>query len=135
VTTPVEELRSAAVLLRQRADAAPKGPWSALYFGDRGYPQRVTNAQATLIANTYEGGTGLRPIPEYIRLMNPLVALALADLLNTIAEDMGRAGAVEDRAAGLDGQPLVVWVPGDLGPHEAWTAALWLARLVTGGGS
>lgn len=83
--TPAEELRSAAVLLRQRATDAPKGPWAVEYFGDRGYPQRVTNAQATLIANTYEGGTGLRPIPEYIRLMHPLVALALADHLDAVA--------------------------------------------------
>jgi len=99
--TPVEELRSAAALLRQRAEAAPKGPWSIEYFGDRGYPQRVTNAQATLIANTYEGGTGLRPIPEYIRLMNPLVGLALADLMDEHADEVDAVSA----AVALDCEP------------------------------
>lgn len=130
--TPAAELRSAAVLLRQRATAAPKGPWAVEYFGDRGYPQRITNAQATLIATTHEGGTGLRPIPEYIRLMHPLVGLALAELLEHIADDMDDDRAEEAQIQGgpkavRTGFPAANW-------RWDWTAALALARLILAGG-
>jgi hypothetical protein len=125
--TPVEDLRSAAVLLRRLAKEAPKGPWSVEYFGDRGYPQRITNAQATLIANTYEGGSGLRPIPEYIRLMHPLVGLAVAELLEHIADDLDDDGGHEVSAT-LRG--AIVDNYGSL--RSDWTAALALARLILG---
>jgi hypothetical protein len=49
-----------------RAEATPKGQWFVEYFGDGGYPQQVSNRQAVLIAETFEGGAGLRPIPEFI---------------------------------------------------------------------
>jgi len=124
MTSPAEELRSAAVLLRQRATAAPKGPWAVEYFGDAGYPQRITNAQATLIATTHEGGTGLRPIPEYIRLMHPLVGLALADLLDRFAA-MFDAGALVAAEFGVEHAAIQR-------PYEP--QALALARLVLAGG-
>lgn len=93
-------LRRAAVKLREHAEAAPSGPWNVQYFGDRGYPQRVSNEAAVLVANTYDGPPSPAGSAEYIALMHPPVALAVAKLLLcevVIAETGGdvHPGAVE----------------------------------------
>jgi len=83
-------LRRAATGLRESALAATPGPWKVVYFGDRGYPQRVVDDSATLIAQTYEGRDTSDPVrlpagsPEYIALVHPPVALALADWLDLV---------------------------------------------------
>jgi hypothetical protein len=78
-------LRRAAAKLRGRAEAAPHGPWNVQYFGDRGYPQRVSNEAAVLVANTYDGPPSPAGSAEFIALLHPPVALALADLCDAIA--------------------------------------------------
>jgi hypothetical protein len=50
--------------IRDRVDATPRGPWHTEYFGDAGYPQRIANDAAILIADTHEGGAGRRPRPQ-----------------------------------------------------------------------
>lgn len=91
-------LRRAAARLRESALAAPPGPWKVVYFGDRGYPQRVVDDSATLIAQTYEGRDTTDPVrlpagaPEYIALVHPPVALALADWIESHVEDMWDSG-------------------------------------------
>lgn len=92
-------------------------------MGDAGCPQRITNAQATLIANTYEGGTGLRPIPEYIRLMHPLVGLTLADAMDQAAGDFGNG-------TDLGFQKLML----EASQHGPEHPLLVAARLILAGG-
>lgn len=43
-------MRRAAKLLREHAEAAPHGPWS----WEGGYPQRITNEAAVLVADVFE---------------------------------------------------------------------------------
>lgn len=82
----VDDLREAAKQLRELAAAATSGPWKTEYFGDRGYPQRVTNDRAEVVAECYEGGlAGRKPTPEYVASLHPLVGLALADALEHLA--------------------------------------------------
>lgn len=50
----------------ERADRATKGPWHVEYFGDRGYPQRIGNDAAIIVADTHWGGGGLAPDAEFI---------------------------------------------------------------------
>lgn len=38
-----------------RALAAAREPWHVEYLGGHGYPQRITNNAAVLVATTYEG--------------------------------------------------------------------------------
>jgi hypothetical protein len=114
-----EDLREAARLMRERAEAAAKGPWRVQYFGDAGYPQRVSNDAAELVAQTFEGGTGLRPTPEYIASMHPLVGMALAGQLvrrAAVALAIGLGQARADEAVEL-GEP-----------HALRLARLYLGR-------
>jgi len=72
------ELDLAAI--EARVEATPKGPWFVEYFGDEGYPQRVENHAAILIADTHEGGEGPRPIPEFIAHARTDVPALLAEV-------------------------------------------------------
>lgn len=115
--SPVAELRSAAVLLRQRATDATPGPWALKYPS----PSTVTNTSivsATTDARVVASAGGLppnswpsRPDADYIATVHPLVGLALADHLDAVAAS----------AEWLDAK-----VSGPL---------LRLARLILGGGS
>jgi hypothetical protein len=81
--------------IRDRVDATPRGPWHTEYFGDAGYPQRIANDAAILIADTHEGGTGLRPIPEFIahaRTDVPDLLAALVEAYDEIARLKGGRG-------------------------------------------
>jgi hypothetical protein len=83
-------LRRAAAKLREHAEGFERSPWK-VNWGDHGYPQRVTNDRATVIAETFEGKDSSSPVrhpamtPEYIALMHPPVALALAHWLEVAA--------------------------------------------------
>ena len=76
-------LRRAAAKLREHANRAPEGPWVSLDGGDR---------LVALRENREDWPAGFRylvdePIPdssiaEYFALMQPSVALALADLID-----------------------------------------------------
>jgi hypothetical protein len=80
-------LHRAAVKLREHADRAPEGPWVSLDGGDR---------LVALRENREHFPKGFRyvvdepiddaSIAEYIALMHPPVALALAELLDAEAD-------------------------------------------------
>jgi hypothetical protein len=80
--TPAALLRQAASLMRERADQAPPGPWAALDGGvaslaDEGFwPVDTTGIN--------EDGID-RATRVHIASWHPLVALAVADLLDKIA--------------------------------------------------
>lgn len=133
---PVQEMRSAAVLLRQRAEAATPGPWRVdgpLYGDDT---QRI---DYLILGPTGEDGT--TPIPlrtwtehagqstqaeadvRYAATVHPLVGLALADLLDRFA-------AMYETGARVAGEFLVdhAAIQSPVEPQ-----ALAFARLINGG--
>lgn len=64
-----------ADLRELRANGVPHGPWSWTAMG--GYPQRVTNPEAVIVAETYESPDAPAFVPEHIVAeANPAHALA-----------------------------------------------------------
>lgn len=120
------ELRTAASKLRELAQRATPGPWRlggdrwAALVADRKHPDRMVGGGwewddaygGCLVAESL-----MRPDREYFAAMNPLVGLALADLLDSLADDAEQS--IDDRAA--YGAP----------PRDE----LVLARLINGGGA
>lgn len=129
-------LRRAATRLRESALAAPSGPWKVVYFGDRGYPQRVVDDRARLIAQTYEGADTEAPVrppaatPDFIALVHPPVALALAELLDHVSDDYGDERAEEKDFPHVSGSTYKAVVDSYGGQRWDWTAALAVARAV-----
>jgi hypothetical protein len=89
-------LRQAATLLRERADAAPPGPWHAEWFGQEYVVLDPTGD--SVIESTYvvsdNGIAGYRRedcghVEDYIATMHPGVGHALADWLDVNAREWG----------------------------------------------
>ena len=101
---PAAECRAAASKLRELAQRATPGPWRlgsdrwAALVADRKHPDRMVGR-------------------EYFAAMHPLVGLAIADLLDSLADDAEQS--IDDHAA--YGAP----------PRDE----LVLARLINGGAS
>ncbi|HEY1177559.1 MAG TPA: hypothetical protein VGF17_15485 [Phytomonospora sp.] len=102
----VETLRRAAQLMRERAEAANAGPWTAEPIGSEGY--RVYGAPAVGItprhkrrpvvaACTWEPFLASKADAEHIAAWHPAVAIAVAAWLDSEAmyvEDFGLAADV-----------------------------------------
>lgn len=86
--TPAQELREAARLIRERAQAASAAPWCV-----RVLPARTTGtlhpspAQYMVIAGPVNVANAGEPDAPFIAAMHPGVALALADWLDRTAAD------------------------------------------------
>jgi len=99
--TPVEELRSAAVLLRQRAEDATPGPWKHTGHGP-GY-EHMGCGEVYTLGDGVEGGGIAAPAGDcyprgdyspdgdmaWIATVHPGVGLALADAMDQAASDFG----------------------------------------------
>lgn len=87
--TPAEELKAAAEKIRHVAVFAAKGPWVVELLGEGtthpGYPQRITNAGATVIAETFTAPEIWAVEAEHIAFWDPATALLVADLLDGMA--------------------------------------------------
>ena len=81
-----ELLRRAAKEMRERAEAAPTSPWHWEAVGKSGYPQRVSNPGAVVIAECFENPDFPASCAEHITSWHPAVALAVADLLDEEAQ-------------------------------------------------
>jgi hypothetical protein len=85
---PAETLRSAAKLMRERAEAASPGPWRHMCLGSEGC--QVIN-DGRLRERKHVSFSGRKEWKadhadaEYIAAMDPLVALAVAGLLDRTA--------------------------------------------------
>jgi hypothetical protein len=96
--TPAEELRAAAKLMREGAEAASPGPWHQLCMGSEGCS--VIN-DGHLRERKHVSFSGRKEWKadhadaEYIASMHPLVALAVADWLDAEAERAERPGALD----------------------------------------
>jgi hypothetical protein len=91
-----EELRAAAKLLRERAEAAFPGPWRSWregrdHRGGDSFIETQGETDLTLnLATTDYGRDALgkwAASQDYIATMHPLVGLALADWLDEVADD------------------------------------------------
>lgn len=65
--------------IEMRALRATREPWKVEYLGDNGYPQRITDNRATIVAEVHEGTGDPAPNAEFI-------AAARTDVLVLIAE-------------------------------------------------
>jgi hypothetical protein len=120
--TPAALLRRAAGLMRQRAEAAPPGPWH-WKAAPKGYPQAVSSVGVPLlIAETYTGPGAPAAEAEHIASWSPVPALAVARLLENRA---AQYDLYEAHCAGT-GKPVVVGAGGDEDP------ALTVARAYLG---
>jgi hypothetical protein len=141
--SPVDELRTAAVLLRQRAEAATPGPWA--HTGHGPGHEHMGCGEVYTLGDGVEGGAiaapagdcyprgGYSPAEDmaWIATVDPAVGLALADWITWTIADFEWPGLV------VSGEWLYEEAPdADHGRlREDWTAAWRLARLINGGGS
>ena len=100
------ECRAAASKLRELAQRATPGPWRlgsdrwAALVADRKHPDRMVGGGwewndaygGCLVAESL-----MRPDREYLAAMHPLVGAALADLLDSLADDAEQS--IDDHAA------------------------------------
>jgi hypothetical protein len=83
-----ETLRRAAALMRERAEAATDGPWSAEAIGSEGYhvfgpngSRAPMKGRARVAACTWQDWDEVEADAEHIASWHPAVALAVADWL------------------------------------------------------
>ena len=100
--SPAETLRSAAALMRERANAASPGPWHEMCLGSEGCSVlndgRLRERKHVSFSGRKEWKAD-HADAEYIAGMSPLVGLALADWLDKEAERAGELSGYEDSAA------------------------------------
>jgi hypothetical protein len=82
VTSPSDELRTAATRLRSLATAATPGPWEQTGIGDYGW---TVSSSSSALVDTVDSEEG-RADADYIAAMHPGVGLALAAWLESEAE-------------------------------------------------
>jgi len=130
--TPAETLRSAAALMRERAEKATRGPWRpvagiwgsetfAAVIGRGGVPE---DAETWLMA-TGRGGLSQEADADHAASWHPLVALAVADWLESTATDADDARLMADRT----------WSYGYCDSPAGIEAALKIARPYLGEGA
>lgn len=77
--TPVQELREAARLLRERSSAVPAGPWQST----GGFPAPSVRTE---LGSEVAYATHPEPsVTAYIAAMHPAVGLALAEVFDRVA--------------------------------------------------
>jgi hypothetical protein len=81
--TPAETMRRAAALMRERAEAAPGGPWRAKAGHLDGSPHYVNDADGHTAAECWGGSE--EATSAHIASWSPPIAEAVADLLGEIA--------------------------------------------------
>jgi hypothetical protein len=88
--SPADTIRRAAALMRQRAQAATTSSSGRWYVrtAQGGYPQSIgDNASAVCVADVHEGPQHPQAIAPFIASMDPTLALAIADWLDSWASD------------------------------------------------
>ena len=84
-----DTIRRAAALMRGRAEGCEPRRWHWEAMGEKRYPQRVSSdGNVALIAETFIDPAHRPYEAEHIASWHPLVALAVADLLDAAADDL-----------------------------------------------
>jgi hypothetical protein len=128
--TPADEMRRAAVTLRETAYGAPSGPWQSLEGGDRLVALTDSGRAWTYVLEEPVGHAGTA---AWMALTNPLLAAPLASWLEETAEDMGPEA--QEVHLGPDETYALVVVDARHEVRGDWTAALAVARVLNGGPS
>ncbi|MGW2721387.1 hypothetical protein [Streptomyces sp. NPDC001492] len=97
MTTPAEELRTAADKLRTLAGDATPGPWRQSGIGDYGWS---VDTPDVFIAETEDSEKG-RADADHIAAMHPAVGLALADWLDETARNAEPFGTISHHAVNV----------------------------------
>lgn len=130
--SPAETIRRAAALMRQRAEAATPGPWSAHRYWV--FDQEIWRINTPPVGGecievvggfAEKGGVHAQSDAEHIASWHPIVVLAVADLFNALAHDMEFFGAASSPKG------LLV-LDGEGGFRNDWTLALAAARAYLG---
>lgn len=107
--TLVDELRQAAALMRERAGGCESRRWHWEALGEKRYPQRITSeGNVSLIAECFIDPSHRPFEAEHIASWNPIVALAVADLLEESAR-------YYEEVAAEHGEPGAAFVAGESG--------------------
>lgn len=115
-TDPVAELREAARLMREHAAAATSGKWTEMHLGSEGCivindgKLRDRKRVATFGWKEWKAD---HADAVYVASMQPAVAFALADLLETCADQAEQSG---------------LWTPHALSPGPLAIARAYLGR-------
>ena len=102
MTTPAEEIRTAAAKLRQRVEALGdcRGPWYIVNEDKRPYPQTISNIGVPyVVASTTTDPHHKPDIAQYICTVNPRVGAALVRLLEQSAEALEGSAVADDEPA------------------------------------
>lgn len=106
-TTPAETIRRAAASMRERAQGQPETPWLAVAPENAGSLAKIVTADVPewVVART------LADAAEHIASWHPLVALAVADWLDSRARDAQDARVVQDSLdlSYCDDPPGIEW--------------------------
>jgi hypothetical protein len=101
VTAPkslAETLRSAATLMRERAQAAPQAPWSTRTFPASRSGVHLKSEMHMIVADGVNIAAADKSAIAHIAGMHPNVALAVADWLDAEAEKAAQMDGYEDSA-------------------------------------
>jgi hypothetical protein len=125
-------LRRAATRLRESALAAQEtAPPSWQYAAEDYIPNRalLANDGTLTVATVYEVSE-LPALSDYLTVVHPPVALALADHLEHVADDMSDERAEEQTFPKVDGGTYAAVVDQFKSQRWDWTSALAVARAV-----
>lgn len=106
--SPESVLRRASARIRELAAGAPRSPWSTGRSGRVvATPIAAGSSITVAVADTYPTGGSARQqaTTDYIASWHPLVALAVADLLDAVAEDVAE-NSILDRPETGECQPI-----------------------------
>ena len=126
--TDADLLRRAATLMRERAEAATRGPWSAFRFWDADYEcwrihTEPTGGESIEVAGglAERGGVHGEEDARHIASWSPPPALAAADLLDRVADEIDKCrNSLRELGLGALVQPTA--------SNPVWAAALGMAR-------
>lgn len=127
MTSPADELRAAATLLRETASKATPGPWTAGGYGSAGWT--VGDIRGDLYIETEDSEQG-KADAAWIALASPALAEPIAAALESAGNDLSGAEAAAAKLAhlGEDFDPIEF-----CDEPASVRAALAVARALNGG--
>lgn len=127
--TPAEEIRSASVLLRKRAEAVPQSRWMVRTFPAGRAGIHVTPERHIVVSGETNVANADASAAKYIASMDPATGLALADLLDRVAKEAAGCLSLDEPHDGADPEWFCSACDGMVAFDCHLDGALKLARL------